>query len=272
VCYDGRVTGLARTFAMVFAAGLIAVPAGAAEKVDALARARTLYNQRHFAEAVSAAEDARLLPGRADSADLIAARAYLERFRDSAASDDLTNARERLRRLNPHHLPSGERVELIVGFGETLFFEGSYGAAADIFDSVLAQQELSPDARERALDWWATAIDRDARPRTELERQPLYARIREHMERELQARPSSAVAAYWLTAAARGQGDLQAAWDAALAAWVRSALAADDGETLRADIDRLVIRALVPERAKATAQEPEALRQEWERFKERWQK
>ena len=263
---------LARTLAIVFAAGLAGAPVAAADKIDALSRARTLYNQRQFEAAVSAAEEARLLPGRADSADLIAARAYLERFRDSAASDDLSNARERLRRLNPHRLPSGERVELIVGLGEALFFEGSYGAAADIFDSVLAQPELGPDARERALDWWATAIDRDARPRTELERQPLYARIREHMEHELIDHPSSAVAAYWLTAAARGQGDLQAAWDAALAAWVRSPLAADDGDALRADIDRLVIRALVPERAKVTAQEPEALRQEWERFKERWKK
>jgi hypothetical protein len=264
--------GAAHTIAIVIAAGLAVAPAAAADKADALTRARMLYNQRQFEAAVSAAEEARLLPGRADSADLIAARAYLERFRDSAASDDLANARERLRRLNPHHLPSRERVELIVGFGETLFFEGSYGAAADIFDSVLAQPELGADARERALDWWATAIDRDARPRSDLERQPLYAQIREHMEHELSDHPSSAVAAYWLTVAARGQGDLQAAWDAALAAWVRSPLAPDDGEALRADIDRLVVHALVPERAKATAQQPEVLRQEWERFKERWRK
>ena len=73
------------------------------------------------------------------------------------------------------------------------------------------------DARERALDWWATAIDRDARPRSELERQPMYARIHERMQEELGSSPSSAVAAYWLSASARGQGDLQAAWDAAQA-------------------------------------------------------
>ncbi|HWF86052.1 MAG TPA: hypothetical protein VG222_14435 [Vicinamibacterales bacterium] len=259
-------------FATVIATGLAVSPAAAADKLDALARARTLYNQRQFAAAVNAAEEARLVPGRADSADLIAARAYLERFRDSAASDDLTNARERLRRLDPRHLPPRERVELIVGLGETLFFEGSYGAAADIFDSVLAQDELGPDGRERAVDWWATAIDRDARPRSELERQTLYTRIRERMQQELSTHPSSAAAAYWLTAAARGQGDLQAAWDAALAGWVRSPLATDDGEALRADIDRLMLHALVPERAKATAQQPEQLREEWEQFKERWKK
>ena len=55
-------------------------------------------------------------------------------------------------------------------------------------------------------------------------------------------------------------------------AWVRSSLATDHGETLRADIDRLVLHALVPERAKATAQQPEQLQQQWEHFKERWKK
>jgi len=92
------------------------------------------------------------------------------------------------------------------------------------------------------------------------------------MQEELGIFPSSAAAAYWLAASARGQGDLQAAWDAAQAAWARSSLAADHGEGLRTDIDRLVLHALVPERAKATAQEPERLRQEWERFKDRWKK
>jgi hypothetical protein len=268
----GRMARALRTLAMLIAAGLAAAPLSAAERIDALTRARTLYNERQFEAAVNAAEEARLLPGRADSADLIAARAYLERFRDSAASDDLTNARERLRRLDPRHLPPLERTELIVGLGETLFFEGSYGAAADIFDSVLAQSEIAFDARERTLDWWATSIDRNARPRSELERQPLYALIRDRMQRELNDHPQSAAAAYWLTAAARGQGDLQAAWDAAQAGWVRSSLSQDEGAALRADIDRLVLHALVPERAKATAQEPEQLREEWERFKERWKK
>ncbi|MEK7752368.1 MAG: hypothetical protein AAB654_10665 [Acidobacteriota bacterium] len=44
------------------------------------------------------------MPALADSADLIAARAYLERFRESAAPDDLTAARNRLRRINPGRL------------------------------------------------------------------------------------------------------------------------------------------------------------------------
>ena len=75
---------------------------------------------------------------------------------------------------------------------------------------------------------------------------------------------------YWLSAAARGQGDVQAAWDAAQAGWVRAVLASGRGAALRADLDRLVVRGLVPDRAKALAQPPETLRMEWERFKERW--
>src|SRR5436309_2954041 len=99
---------------------LLATAVAAEDKVDLLVQARLLYNQRKFQEAVSAAEQARLTPARADSADLIAARAYLESFRESGVSDDLTNARERLRRLDPQHFEPPERAEFIVGLGEAL--------------------------------------------------------------------------------------------------------------------------------------------------------
>jgi hypothetical protein len=251
---------------------LVAASAAAADKPDALARARALYNQRQFDAAVNAAEQARMLAGAADAADLIAARAYLERFRGSSVSTDLTNARDRLRRLDPQRLDTRERTEYIVGLGEALFFDGSYGAAADLFDSILARDGLGVEARERALDWWATAVDEDAKPRSDIERQPMYLKIRDRMQRELGANPMSASAAYWLAAAARAQGDLQGAWDAALAAWVRAPLASDRGEALREDIDRLVVNAIAPERARATSQTPDALKAEWEQFKDRWKK
>ena len=84
---------------------LMAGVAHAAAQVSPLARARALYNQRDFDGAVAAAEEARrLTPDRADSADLIAGRAYLERFRQSGQSEDLTNARDRLRRIDPQRL------------------------------------------------------------------------------------------------------------------------------------------------------------------------
>ena len=255
-----------------FTAAVLALGPGRAWAADdPLAHARLLYNQRQYEAAVRAAEQARMTPARADAADLVAARAYLERFRETAASDDLTNARDRLRRLDPQKLGPRERAEYVVGLGETLFFEGAFGAAATVFDSVLNSRDaLAGDARERVLDWWASAIDRDARPRPDIERQGVYQRIRRRMDEELATHPASGAAAYWIAAAARAQGDLQAAWDAAQAGWVRARLATDKGAALRADLDRLVLRAIVPDRAKATAQSPETLRAEWERFKESW--
>jgi hypothetical protein len=240
---------------------------------DPLALARLLYNQRQFEAAVSAAEQARVTPARADAADLVAARAYLERFRDSAASDDLTNARERLRRIDPARFDSRERVEYIIGLGEALFFDGGFGAAAHVFDAVLKSgAALTADARERVLDWWATSLDREAKPRAEFERQSAYQHIRARMEEEVASHPGSGAAAYWLAAAARAQGDLQAAWDAAQAGWVRAPLAVDGGAALRSDLDLLVVRGIVPDRAKVSAQPPDALRLQWEQFKERWKR
>lgn len=264
---DGRV------FRVLVSAWLIWTPltAPAVADDDSLARARALYNERQFEAAVSAAEQARLLPSRANAADLVAARAYLERYRDSRASDDLTNARERFRRLNPGGFTARERTEYIVGLGETLFFDGAFGAAATVFDSVLQGHDtLTADARERVLDWWATSVDRDAKPRPENERLSAYQRIRGRMADELARIAESGAAAYWLAAAARGQGDLQGAWDAAQAAWVRAPLSADRAEALRADLDLLVVRGIVPDRARALAQPVDALRLQWEQFKERW--
>ncbi len=263
----------AATLTAVVAAAASASVAPALAADDPLSRARVLYNQGQFEAAVNAAELARLVPAHADSADLVAARAYLERYRVSAMSDDLTNARERLRRLDPQRLAPRERVEYIVGLGEALYLDQSYGAASAVFDSVLQTGELTtPGSRERVLDWWADSQERDGRGRPEMDRRAVYQRIRERMEQELASHSGSGTAAYWLAAAARGQGDIQAAWDAAQAAWVRSPLTTDKGIALREDLDRLVLRAIIPDRAKVSAQSPESLRAQWEQFKERWKR
>jgi len=243
----------------------------AADSKDPLDRARALYNQRQFEAAVTAADEARKLPQQANRADLIAARAYLERFRQSSSSEDLVRARERLRAIDPEKFSLRERLEFIVGLGEALYFEGSSGAAASVFESVLVSgDDLSNDARERVLDWWASALDQDARPRPDIERQSVYQRVRDRMTLELAANPASGVAPYWTAAAARGQGDLQAAWDAAQAAWVRAPLTRDRGVTLRHDLDVLVEKAIIPERARILARPPESLMVEWEAFKAMW--
>jgi hypothetical protein len=251
----------------------VAAAAWAADPKDPLERARALYNQGQFDAAIAAADEARRLPDRADAADLIAARAFLERYRTSSSAEDLANARERLRRITPDKFTPRERIELLVGFGQALYFDDASGAAAAIFESVLKMHvELPIDARERILDWWATALDRDARPRPDIERQAIYQRVRDRMAEEIAENPASAAASYWTAAAARGQGDLQAAWDAAAAGWVRASLTPGHGVALRDDLDHLVYRAIVPERARVLGQPPDSLLSEWEMFKEKWTK
>jgi hypothetical protein len=245
-------------------------PLHAADRVDPLERARLLYNQGEYDAAVAAAEEGRRLPDKADSADLIAARAFLEKFRQSGITGDLESGRERLRRINASRLNFAERTEFTVGLGVTLYFDGDAGAAAELFDSVLADSQLTTEARERVLDWWASALDEEARKRSDAERAAIYLRVRDRMRSELARNDGSVAASYWLSAAARGQGDLQAAWDAAQAGWVRSTLTAGRGDALREDLNRLVLQALVPERARALDVPPDDLMLEWEKFKERW--
>ena len=105
---------------------------------------------------------------------------------------------------------------------------------------VEASATLAPDAHERALDWWATALDRQAQALPAADAPTSYSRIVARMEQELRRDPASAPASYWLAAAARAAGDLDRAWAAASAGWVRAALARDRGVALRADLDKLV--------------------------------
>jgi hypothetical protein len=240
---------------------------------DPLTRARLLYNEKQYGPAIAAADEARKDHARASQADLIAARAHLERYRLNSQPDDLDGARERLRRIDPVRFTPGEQLEYLVGLGQSLYLDDELGAAAAIFESVLFENEvLAPDARDRLLDWWASALDHDARARSELDRRVVYQRVRDRMMEELAKHPGSGTAAYWSAAAARGQGDLQAAWDAAQAGWLRAALTRDGGDLLRADLDRLMLLAIVPERSRILAQPADTLAQEWEAFKERWAK
>jgi hypothetical protein len=252
---------------VIFSGG---APLRAADRVDPLERARLLYNQGEYDAAVAAAEEGRRVPDKADSADLIAARAFLEKFRQSGITGDLSTGRDRLRRINASRLNPAERSEFTVGLGVTLYFDGDAGAAGELFDSVLADSQLTTEARERVLDWWASALDEEARKRSDADRASTYQRVRDRMRAELASNDGSVAASYWLAAAARGQGDLQAAWDAAQAGWVRSTLSAGRGDALRQDLDRLVLQALVPERARALDLPAEDLTLDWEKFKERW--
>ena len=63
-----------------------------------------------------------------------------------------------------------------------------------------------------------------------------------------------------------------------MAAWVRTALTPDRAAALRADLDRLVLTAIIPDRARETGPARNGRRQaadtmvtDWERFKADWE-
>jgi len=241
---------------------------------DALAQARRLYNLGEYERALEAAREAAASPVTAASARLVIGRINLERYRQSAQSADLEEAHGALRALDPQVLDPRERVELQVGLAELLYFDDHFGAAAELFDPVLeASSALGPNAHERVLDWWASALDRQAQ--ASADRASVYERIVVRMEQELRRDSASVPAAYWLSAASRGAGDLDRAWAAACAGWIRAVAARDRGVALRADLDRLVTQAIIPDRAARSPirdrrQATAALIADWESFKKIW--
>jgi len=259
------------------ALGAGASPANAlGRKPDPLGAARQFYNLAQYDQAIDAAKEAVARPADAAAARLIMGRSRLERYRKSAAPRDLEDARADLRAVDSSQLAARERLELQVGLGELLYFEDRFGAAAELLAPVIEQTATqAPAARARALDWWATALDRQAQAMAPSDRVPIYARVIARMEEELRRDPASAAAGYWVAAAARASGDLERAWSAAMAGWVRAALAYDRGLSLRADLDKLVTEGIIPDRAaKASSRERRqvaaALTAEWESFKQGW--
>jgi tetratricopeptide (TPR) repeat protein len=252
------------------------VSAGAA---DPIAEARRLYNLGQYDAALKLATEALAVPGRADEARVVLGRIHLERFRQSADPADLAEARGALRVIDPKTLDPRQRTELLIGLAEAMYMEERYGVAADLFESVLERSEtLGVSAHERVLDWWATAMDRQAKRRPQDERPAQYSRILERMRKEIVTHAGSTAAGYWLAAAARASGAVEDAWHAAMAGWVRAVLAEDRGATLRADLDRLVVQAIIPERAAKVAGRGDVkaaqavMVSEWDAFKGAWSK
>ena len=243
---------------------------------DALGEARRLYNAGRFDEAEQLARAALEQPALVNSARIILGRTQLERFRKSQTDTFLADARAALREVDPTVLEPRERLELTLGFAEALFLEDRFQAAAEMFAPLIEPSlTLGPAAHERVLDWWATALDRHAQVRPLAERPAIYSMISQRMNTELIRDPGSVPAGYWVVAAARGAGDLSRAWSAAAASWIRAVLAPDRGVVLRGDLDRLVVHAIVPERAaRLSPKEPSValagLLSEWEAFKASW--
>ena len=252
----------------------IARPAVAA---DPLVEARRLYNLGQYETAERLAREAAAIPARTDAARVVLGRIQLERYRQSSDPRDLTLARESLRMVNATPLDAAERVELTVGLAEALYFEERYGAAAQLFESVRQRSILlGTPAHERVLDWWATSVDKQAQARQPDERPAIYARVLDRMNEEIAEYPGSTAAGYWLAAAARASGDTERAWHASHAGWLRASLADDRGVALRADLDRLITKAIIPERAAKNAKGDQvkeaqtAMIAEWDAFKKAW--
>jgi len=242
-----------------------------------LAEARHLYNQTRYEDAIKAAASAQSDPATADEASLIIARANLERYRQSYDATHLTSAREALKAINAARLAARGRAEYLVGLGEWLFLDDRYGAAAELFDAAMGHtSDVSLSGRDRVLDWWATAMDRYAQV-TPQRRSEIYQRIVDRMQDELRERPESNAGGYWLPAASRSMGDLDRAWQSAIAAWLRARVAPDQGGALRPDLDRLVETAIIPERARELAgpgHDPQdaadVMLEEWTQLKTAW--
>ena len=227
-------------------------------------------------EAIEAARGASLAPDLADRARIVLARAWLERFRQSAEPADLSSAREALIQVKAAGLESDDLLDLTIATGESLFFDDKAGAAAEQFELALGRIDPKhAEGRELVLDWWANALDRQAQVVSAAEARAIEMRIVARMEEELRRDQESPVASYWLVAGARASGDVERAWSAAIAAWVRAAQAGRRGVSLQMDLNRLVVQAIIPERARQLASNnPEsaaaAMRMEWESLKQAW--
>jgi hypothetical protein len=163
-----------------------------------------------------------------------------------------------LAQVRPDLLSPQDRAEFLVGQGVALFVEGCDGgcfaAAAEFFDLALIAAGaawIDPVHREPIFEWWATALDRQAQAQAgpDEARVRTYQRILERAEAERTANPDSASASFWIAAAARGAGEFERAWGAAIAGWIRARHLGPRGEILRADLNRLVLDVLLPERA-----------------------
>jgi len=249
-----------------------AVPGMAAP--DPLATARRLYNEGKLDAALTAAKQAAANPATVSSARLVMGRIYLEQYRQSMNGTELESARTQLRAVEARALDQREKIELQVGLAALLFYEELFGAAAELLEPLVeSSATLAPDAHERALDWWATALERQAQLSTD--RLAAFMRISERMAQELHRDPSSAPANYWLAAAARAAGDLDRAMAAASAGWIRAGLIGERGAGLRADLDRLVMEAIIPDKAARLPQRDRrqavtTLTADWEDFKKIW--
>jgi hypothetical protein len=246
-----------------------------------LEKARTAYNEGQLDDAITAAAMAKSKPAAVPSATLITARARLERFRRNNDPKDLADARADLVSLDPRNLGPQEVIEWQIGLGTALFFDGQPGPASEMFSTVLsrARARLSAVEYDKLLEWWGSTLSRVAETHAGGARKDAYAAMLPAVRRELDRNPLSRPAAYWSVVAARGAGDLESAWNAAIAGWIRAG-SQPEGTQLRTDLDRFMTQTLIPERAqartgqrldaRATQTEITTLTEQWRALVDQW--
>jgi len=267
---------------MLIAVPMVAVmswPAAAqipATHLSDLARARAAYNERRFDEAISVASTARQVAEIADASSIVLARALLERYRERVDPADLSSAREVLGTVRSSELGERDRLELLLAFGEALFLQDDFGAAAEMLESGLTRAAaVDGPLAEAMLEWWGSAVQRQAGSLPPEPRKTQFLRLFERMRLKLAETPTSLAASYWYVVSLRGAGEADRAWDAAVAAWVRARLVGQRAPMLRADLDQFVLQGVIPDRVRHIAQDERAaaesqLKAEWEMVKERW--
>ncbi len=256
----------------LFVGGQAAVAVGQDEVADA----RRVYNEGRFDAAIAAANTIWQL-SRSDASAVVLARSRLERFRADGQASELEAAHDILQRIDPRSLSPMERTEWELGIAAELYLRDEFGPAAEILDRLLREDSGTGTDRDRLVDWWASAVDHTAHGHSRSDRVGLYERLTDRLDVELARHPTSAAAAYWLVAATRGAGDLQRAWNLAVAGWIR---AGSTNAALRTDLDRLVLQGVIPDLAVSrtalshvdvvTIGVMAQLADDWESVKARW--
>ena len=212
----------------------------------------------------------------ADAATLVVARSLLERFRREAAPADLDAARTELQQIRPAGLSPSDQAELVIALGELLDLDDQPGAAAVEFERALDRVESATSSHERVLDWWASAVDRQAQLRPEAERAPLYSRMVARMEDELRRNAASAVASVLARRGRARQRESRTRMGRRVRGVGACIVPGDRRLQLRADFDQIVTQAIIPERARlvspagGAAQSTAAMRAEWDALKQVW--
>ena len=75
---------------------------------------------------------------------------------------------------------------------------------------------------DKLLEWWASTLSRVAESQSGTARREAYAAMLSAVRGELERDPLSRPTAYWVVVAARGAGDFDGAWNAAVTGWIRT--------------------------------------------------